>query len=426
MLLVFLVVGTSFPSHAWGQSRPPQRRSAPRTLPAEAVISEEAWELAPPVAPYRTASAGSATRRPLASEPSLAVRKSTSRVSNLGMSNEYVSTHPPGESVLAESVHPQPQIGESYFEEEGMLAGDSCGPEGCGSGSCGRGACGGSCGGCGQCWHCLHLPLCLPQIRLQNLEIFAGVHGFTGPANRGGTGSFGFHEGFNWGGCLPFLANAVSLQIGGMATQSNFNGSDFTLDDRNQGFITGGLFRRADCGLQGGIVFDYMHDEWYYQVDLTQLRGELSWVFAGQQELGAWVTTGFDSVTVDRQFRTAQQPNGARVRETFEVNNLFAFFYRRQFCDGGEGRVWGGFTGEGDGLVGAEFRLPLAACVDLQSEFTYLIPRESIDNNGLNEESWNIGMNLVWYPGCLRRCGSKYDRPLFNVANNGNFLVDRR
>jgi hypothetical protein len=266
----------------------------------------------------------------------------------------------------------------------------------------------------------------LPIIRLQNLELFAGVHGFTGPANRGGTGSFGFHEGLNWGGGFPFLNSAVSMQAGGMATQSNFNGTNFTLDERQQVFLTGGLFRRVDHGIQGGVVFDYMHDNWYYNVDLTQIRGELSWVFDCEQELGFWFTAGFDEQIVNTQFRTQQVPNGRVLRETFEVNDIYAAFYRRQFCDGGEGRLWGGVTGKGDGVVGAEFRMPLMTCVDLQSEFTYLIPREGVNNNGLNEETWNLSMNLVWYPGCQRRCGNPYNQPLFNVANNGSFLVDRR
>jgi hypothetical protein len=33
-------------------------------------------------------------------------------------------------------------------------------------------------------------------------------------------------------------------------------------------------------------------------------------------------------------------------------------------------------------------------------------------------------MSLVWYPGRLWGAGDYYYRPLFRVADNGNFLID--
>ena len=49
-----------------------------------------------------------------------------------------------------------------------------------------------------------------------------GVQGFTGPANRGGSGSFGFHEGFNWG--MP-ISCCLAGQFGATWTQNNFDGN---------------------------------------------------------------------------------------------------------------------------------------------------------------------------------------------------------
>ena len=116
---------------------------------------------------------------------------------------------------------------------------------------------------------------------------FGGVQGFTGPANRGGSGSFGFHEGFNWG--LPL--GGLAWQWGANWTQNNFDGSIFTADQRNQILLTAGLFRRVDWGLQGGVVVDYLHDDWYTTANLLQLRGELSWVYPYAHELGFWFAT---------------------------------------------------------------------------------------------------------------------------------------
>ena len=42
------------------------------------------------------------------------------------------------------------------------------------------------------------------------------------------------------------------------------------------------------------------------------------------------------------------------------------------------------------------------------------------------DESWNVAITLVWYPGCGTAIGNDYFRPLLNVADNGNFMVDRR
>ena len=65
----------------------------------------------------------------------------------------------------------------------------------------------------------------------------------------------------------------------------------------------------------------------------------------------------------------------------------------------------------------------------VEANFIYLIPNEGKDTTilgGHAQESWNVGINLVWTPG--RRwagCDSQYYRPLFRVADNGVFMMDR-
>ena len=59
------------------------------------------------------------------------------------------------------------------------------------------------CGGVG-CYDCCAVPC--PVLSFRDTELFAGVHGFTGPRNRGESGSFGFHEGFNM---LSFRDNSI-------------------------------------------------------------------------------------------------------------------------------------------------------------------------------------------------------------------------
>jgi hypothetical protein len=75
----------------------------------------------------------------------------------------------------------------------------------------------------------------------------------------------------------------------------------------------------------------------------------------------------------------------------------------------------------------------LSDCWALETGFTYLpapddaqlaIPGGGAIDLGAFQESWNVGINLVWYPHrhTFGECRSYY-RPLFNVADNGSFLT---
>jgi len=303
-------------------------------------------------------------------------------------------------------------------------AGYGNGYQGCGNGCSGQSCCGpGNCepANCGNaCFPCF----CLPVPNFCNFEAFAGAQGFTGPANRGGTSSFGFHEGMNWG--TPVFCG-FAAQAGVNVVHSNFNGSALTASDRRQTFVTLGGYRRVDWGLQGGLVIDYLNDEWDYNVDLTQLRGEVSWIFGCNHEVGFWFSTG-----TDRDSQTVLTPTSAdgevfidNRRVTFEATDLYAFFYRRQFCCTGQGRVFGGFTGNSQGIFGGDFRFPINPCLSFQSDFIYLSSSERDDGLDFIDESWNLSFNIVWTPfasrGC-KPCGPNYCRPLFDVANNGSFI----
>jgi hypothetical protein len=290
-------------------------------------------------------------------------------------------------------------------------------------GPCYNGMCNPPCGGCGHCNSCCLLPC--PRLSFDNVELFAGADSFSGPLNRGQGGSFGFHEGANWANSLPW-SDFLSAQLGFQAIQSTFNGNDITDQDRNQFFVTGGFFRRVDWGLQGGLVVDFLHDQWYYNpIDLAQVRGELSWVFPCNHEIGFWFTQGINNAVSNSVIQTGPATI-TTIGEGWHATDLYAFFYRHQFANwGATGRVFGGFTNNSDGLVGADFQVPLCETLALQSNFTYLIPNEGGGLNGNVEEAWNVTIGLVWYPGCRTATNRDYNRPLFNVANNGTFLVDR-
>jgi hypothetical protein len=326
-------------------------------------------------------------------------------------------------SVAGTPMSPEglPIPAESYYDEGGQfIPGDAtnCNPNCCGPN------CSGRWGGWGTCFY---VPICLflPRPPMDGLEFFGGVQGFTGPANRGGSGSFGFHEGFNWG--LP-ICGCLAGQFGANWTQSNFDGNYLTPDTRNQRFVTAGLFRRMDWGFQGGVVVDYLHDAWDYSADLSQLRGELSWLWCERNEIGFWFTHGLNdanNLVVRQPINTGNGLRFASSPATLEVNDLYAFFFRRQFVSYGQGRLFGGFTGHSQGLVGGDATLPLNANWNLRSSFIYVTPGgdDTASDPRFARESWNVSISLVWTPCPRQACGQNYLRPLFNVADNGSFLT---
>ena len=282
--------------------------------------------------------------------------------------------------------------------------------------------------GCGRCARCCLIPC--PVVCWENFSMFGGVQGFTGPVNRGETGSFGFHEGLNYGSALPCTpCGELAWQAGVRTTQSNLSGSALTTDERNQTFVTAGLFRRVDWGLQGGVVFDYLRESWYFNGNLSQLRGELSWMFPCKHELGFWFAAEGRGDSVQSRFRDPRTGITTTTTETYRPTDLYAFYYRHRFGEGdyGNARVFAGFTGESDGLIGADVNIPFTNHWSFQSGFTFLVPDEAKGftlDSGHAQESWNLSMSLVWTPG-RNLCSKSYSQPLFNVADNGSFMLDR-
>lgn len=335
----------------------------------------------------------------------------------------------PGMAHKAEgAIAPVPE--GAVIDEHGVMLVD---PMARGCHSCGIDgpACGHGCATCG--FEDDETDCCLiPCPSFRNFTFFAGTQGFTNPGNQAAQGSFGFNEGIAWGAPIRIRGcdTGIGAQVGIRATQSNFSGSDpnLTINQRNQTFVTLGLFRRVDWGLQWGVVYDYMQDKYWYNIDLQQIRGEISWLYPCEHELGFW----FAASTDDSTYVSTNTASTAPPVSTWQATDLYAFFYRRRFddCGGGWARVFGGWTGDGDGLLGFDMWMPMTDRVSFQVDATYLIPNQGTedfqdpDGSAVFNEAWNLSFNLVWHPRCTARRGGYY-RPLLNVANNGSFIVNR-
>jgi len=259
----------------------------------------------------------------------------------------------------------------------------------------------------------------------------AGVMAFTNSTDLGINGNFGTNEYVNW--AMPFWnAFGIGWQVGARATQSNFQHTTLTTpggrlqtNSREQIFVTTGFFTRAfeGRGLQGGVAYDYLNENFFEDVDIAQLRAEISYVW-GYHEAGFWSATNIGDET--GIFGPVQRTPGQAG-----TLDLYCGFYRLQFGDANEWKVWGGATGYGDGVVGSAVRAPLSRSWALESTFTYVIPKASqeiaLDDAGstlaFSPAAWNVGVNLVFYPaGRARRSLASPYRPLFDVADNGSMI----
>ncbi|MEM6365711.1 MAG: DUF6666 family protein [Planctomycetota bacterium] len=321
----------------------------------------------------------------------------------------------------------------------------SCGIGGCDASGCdvigcdaiGCDAIGCGPGGCDACdpgVRCFIDGL-FPRLSVQwdRFEFFGGVMGFTGPMNfantsgtgvdRRGVGSFGFYEGFNKGNSLRFFETDLAAQYGVRFTQANLSGAGFTDETRQQAFITSGVFRRVDYGLQYGMVIDHLYDDWYYRGNVSQIRGELSWVTKRSHVLGLRYAAGIDD---DSSLTTVTDLTGAVIRNNvqFEAMNQYRLFYRQRMAQCGMLEGYAGWTDNDDGLLGMNLDLPIHGNLMWNSSATYLIPNDGTASDGFIQEGWNISLGITFRPGGLRG-QSRHNRPLFKVADNGSLMLDR-
>ncbi len=236
-------------------------------------------------------------------------------------------------------------------------------------------------------------------------------------------GNFGFQEGFNFGNCLPgLLGGQVGAQVGLRAIQSQLYGNSAGADTRHQLFATAGLFRRVDYGVQGGLVVDYLHDDWLPVVDLGQLRGELGFAFSPCHDAGFRFTSSLNTDHASARLAGATTPTAVSLTTL----DTYRFFYRCGLGDEGRAsaELNAGFTDDRDALLGLSLTAPLHGCVGLSATTTYLLPHSGA-NPAYANENWNMGLALVWSPGRAFGCDRDYYRPLFGVADNGSLLTKR-
>ena len=258
-------------------------------------------------------------------------------------------------------------------------------------------------------------------------EYFTGASAFNGSAFNiaGANGTpfpddnFGLYGGINLGIPLCRLScGLLSGQIGALRS-IQFQRKRIRTGSRDQTFFTLGLYRRVDYGLQLGVVADVLDENWFTDSTTTQIRGNVAWVYPNGAIYGFRFATNVEDDISDGVIG-GTRVNGL-ITSTF---NSYRFFYRRECECGGYMDLFGGFADESRGIVGLSCDMPVGERTAVQAGLTYLISEEVPNVGGTDTDSWNIYMGLSFRPRGLSWY-QYYDRPMFDVADNGTHLIRR-
>ncbi len=329
----------------------------------------------------------------------------------------------PLETIVGDPV-PQPPLGPNGHviggPPEQIITDGYCGD--CG----GCGDCYDSCYGCSEidCRDCGIAEDCWMRGLggvFYNSEYFWGVQAFAGQGFQNRTGeqqepaSFGYQLGFNTG--LPLYrvtCGLVSGQFGVRTVQSNTDGDFFSADRRDQTFITAGLYRRVDYGLQFGVVADILNETWLGDIELVQVRSDVGYVWPSGHIFGFRAYVGV------QDDRTAGLIDTVSVAAN--VIDTYRFYFRRPYQCGGYTEWFLGWSTEQHSALGVQHEIPLGECTALQTGFTYL-GFES-DEQQIETDAWNIGLGVSYRPRG-RGWYKFYHRPMFPVADNGSLFIRR-
>jgi len=264
----------------------------------------------------------------------------------------------------------------------------------------------------------------------ENLSFFATVEGFKGPVDLGDmNGNFGTRLGLNWG--HPLCEDyGLGIQIGTAITIADFRGTEFTgdNDERYQSFTTIGLFQRRDCGLNLGFAYDFLHDDYYHDMDMQQWRLQIGYELDCEDEIGLWVARGTRGDS-GRVFTANPLPPpavliGTEHRDPMTQGNIF---WTRNWEGGNTTTLWLGLAEEhGEFVFGGDFHVPLTNKCALVGEAAFISPSGDSFPAAASEEIWSLSMGIAIYPsrGARHIAHSAY-APLMPVASNATFAVDK-
>ncbi|MAX38964.1 MAG: hypothetical protein CME33_20605 [Gimesia sp.] len=270
-------------------------------------------------------------------------------------------------------------------------------------------------------------PACVISLepeQTKQLELFLGLEGSKQPQDFGVNAHFGSRLHANYGyqlfedSSLGFqIGTAVNLTDHAVRVTSQVDGAS----SRTQSFTTLGFFQRHDR-ISWAVVFDYLYQQDYSSVSLSQLRMQGGYTLNECQEVGAF----FMFPTSDAKAEWAGIP------VALDPLAQGAFYFRQTWDHGAETTFWLG-AAEGHGQVnaalgdtsdtnvqiafGSDFHVPLNNHVALFGQANFIMPSDT--------GTVDAYLGFAFYPG-----GNAYGwrkqqyAPVLPVASNTSFAVD--
>lgn len=261
--------------------------------------------------------------------------------------------------------------------------------------------------------------------RWPDLRLSTSVEAFKGPLDLDNqNGNFGLQFAINAG--LPLAQRlGIGFQAGTSGVLTDFHGTQFTGSTiRAQNFTTVGLFQHVPVGAQRvkwGFAFDWLHDDYYDTLQMSQWRVKLAYDLNDSNEIGLLAC-----IPNDGDVATLGDGTGEEVLERFKPVAQGVFYYSHCWATGPKTTAWLGMAEEPGGVVfGGDGRVPLTCRWAFVGNVNYVLPSAS-GAWGQDEEMWNVSIGIEFTPGIGgNHCMAKKFSPMFPLANNGTFAIRR-
>lgn len=260
---------------------------------------------------------------------------------------------------------------------------------------------------------------------LDNLSVFVGLDGAKSPEDLGINANFGFRTHVNW--AYPLVeSRGIGVQAG---TAINYSrtavGVLESIDgthDHTQSFTTLGVFQRMDCGLNWGVVQDFLVESYYQHFNLGQVRAQVGYAIDKNNELGVWGAKG------DFGDRGSFAGIDVHLRPIAQAN----LYWRHLWPNEAVTRAWVGIADRHEQFIfvlpgqprlrhpvvfGADLYVPLTDRLALFGEANFITPNDTGTVTAALGFTWQFG-------GTARAQARSRFAPLVPVANNPTFAVD--
>ncbi len=259
----------------------------------------------------------------------------------------------------------------------------------------------------------------------ENLSVFVGLDGSKQPQDVGIHAHFGGRAAVNLG--LPiFPDRGIGIQVGSAMSATDaavavLEAVDGT-DSRFQSLSTVGLFQRSDAGFQWAVVWDILHQSYYDDITLNQLRARID-----------VNVTEMDTIGIQGMWSMGDTQNAQVAGTTVRLSPIdqISAIWGHEWESGAVTEGWLGIAdSHGEvvhvfpgnprrstaALFGASIRAPLTEKLALYGQGNFILPADSGTVDAYLGVVYTFGKS---------HC-SKRNRfaPILDVAGSTSFAVD--